>query len=491
MDQESVTSRDGTPIAYWRSGDGPPLVLVHGTAADHSRWAPVLPAFEQRFTVCAIDRRGRGGSGDADDYARRAGVRGRGRGGGLPGGAGDLARPLATGRCARSRPPCSAPERPRRWCSTSPRSRLAGAEMQPSRGPRAARDAAAGGRPGRGGGNHGARDRRACRREMVESIALPARVASAGGRRRTRSRGSCERPRPIRFDPERFGELAVPTLLLTGSEKPGRRCRTGDGGRGRGAAGLPPRRHGRAGARGHGHRDRPLHRRGPPVHRRSLTVRGSDPDRRQPHRCESEHEQHHVEPDQPGLAAAQVQRDRRPAGPAPSPTAAASASPGATPVRGGRTRPSAPSTSSTPMVRVSGRGTASIPAHHRPQPVLRPHDLDPARVEVEHRQQSGDDPVRHDHAARSGSGVLVGGAIVDHSRSPYKRHTRVPVDSEVPVSDGDEVCLIRGDQRPGRPRAARPHRRQVGPADHRHAARRAAAVHRAAAAPPRASPSGC
>src|SRR3712207_1323335 len=69
MSQETVTSKDGTPIAYRRSGEGPPLVLVHGTAADHSRWRPVLPAFEQSFTVYAIDRRGRGGSGDSDDYA--------------------------------------------------------------------------------------------------------------------------------------------------------------------------------------------------------------------------------------------------------------------------------------------------------------------------------------------------------------------------------------------------------------------------------------
>jgi pimeloyl-ACP methyl ester carboxylesterase len=69
MPQETILSVDGTPIAYWRSGEGTPLVLVHGTAADHSRWAPVLPAFEQRFTVYAIDRRGRGGSGDSDDYA--------------------------------------------------------------------------------------------------------------------------------------------------------------------------------------------------------------------------------------------------------------------------------------------------------------------------------------------------------------------------------------------------------------------------------------
>jgi pimeloyl-ACP methyl ester carboxylesterase len=67
--QETVTSKDGTPIACWRSGEGPPLVLVHGTAADHGRWRPVLPAFEERFTVCTVDRRGRGGSGDSEDYA--------------------------------------------------------------------------------------------------------------------------------------------------------------------------------------------------------------------------------------------------------------------------------------------------------------------------------------------------------------------------------------------------------------------------------------
>ncbi len=66
---ETITSRDGTRIAYRRGGEGPPLVLVHGTAADHGRWKPVLPALEERFTVYAIDRRGRGGSGDAEGYA--------------------------------------------------------------------------------------------------------------------------------------------------------------------------------------------------------------------------------------------------------------------------------------------------------------------------------------------------------------------------------------------------------------------------------------
>lgn len=46
------------------SGAGTPLVLVHGTTADHTRWAPVRAAFEARFRVHAVDRRGRGGSGD-------------------------------------------------------------------------------------------------------------------------------------------------------------------------------------------------------------------------------------------------------------------------------------------------------------------------------------------------------------------------------------------------------------------------------------------
>jgi pimeloyl-ACP methyl ester carboxylesterase len=66
----TVTTEGGTPVAYWRYGKGPPLVLVHGTAADQSRWRPVLPALEDLFTVYAIDRRGRGGSGDSDRYAK-------------------------------------------------------------------------------------------------------------------------------------------------------------------------------------------------------------------------------------------------------------------------------------------------------------------------------------------------------------------------------------------------------------------------------------
>jgi pimeloyl-ACP methyl ester carboxylesterase len=64
-----VASRDGTEIAVWTSGQGPPLVLVHGAVADHTRWRPLLPHLEPRVTVHAMDRRGRGASGDAPGYA--------------------------------------------------------------------------------------------------------------------------------------------------------------------------------------------------------------------------------------------------------------------------------------------------------------------------------------------------------------------------------------------------------------------------------------
>lgn len=69
MSMEAVTSRDGTRISYYRGGSGPPLVLVHGTSGVYTRWAPVFPGLEEHVTVYAIDRRGRGASGDSPDYA--------------------------------------------------------------------------------------------------------------------------------------------------------------------------------------------------------------------------------------------------------------------------------------------------------------------------------------------------------------------------------------------------------------------------------------
>lgn len=64
----TVISRDGTPIACSRIGDGPPLVLVDG-AMCHRASGPNTPLAKEladRCTVHTYDRRGRGESGDTD-----------------------------------------------------------------------------------------------------------------------------------------------------------------------------------------------------------------------------------------------------------------------------------------------------------------------------------------------------------------------------------------------------------------------------------------
>lgn len=66
---ETIHSKDGTPIAIYRSGAGMPLVLVHGGLSLGVRWTPLLPLLEQNFTVYIVDRRGRGGSGDQEPFA--------------------------------------------------------------------------------------------------------------------------------------------------------------------------------------------------------------------------------------------------------------------------------------------------------------------------------------------------------------------------------------------------------------------------------------
>jgi pimeloyl-ACP methyl ester carboxylesterase len=66
-----VRSKDGTTIAYERSGNGPALILVDGALCSRAfgpspKLAPLLAA---HFTVYAYDRRGRGQSGDTHPYA--------------------------------------------------------------------------------------------------------------------------------------------------------------------------------------------------------------------------------------------------------------------------------------------------------------------------------------------------------------------------------------------------------------------------------------
>ena len=66
---KTTYSADGTCIAFWKTGSGPPLLLVHGGVCDHLAWYFVTPLLAQRFTVYSFDRRGRGSSGDTPPYA--------------------------------------------------------------------------------------------------------------------------------------------------------------------------------------------------------------------------------------------------------------------------------------------------------------------------------------------------------------------------------------------------------------------------------------
>ena len=66
----TVDSTDGTTIAYDRSGDGPPLIIVDGALT--TRWSGSKPRLAERlattFSVYVYDRRGRGDSGDTLPY---------------------------------------------------------------------------------------------------------------------------------------------------------------------------------------------------------------------------------------------------------------------------------------------------------------------------------------------------------------------------------------------------------------------------------------
>jgi pimeloyl-ACP methyl ester carboxylesterase len=80
--QEETMGRktvNGVGIEYELAGEGPPLVLVHGSWGDRTGWALVLPLLAESFTVLAYDRRGHSDSErptsqgsvheDADDLA--------------------------------------------------------------------------------------------------------------------------------------------------------------------------------------------------------------------------------------------------------------------------------------------------------------------------------------------------------------------------------------------------------------------------------------
>src|SRR3954471_13705550 len=65
----TVTSKDGTHIAFDQSGQGPALILVAPAFATRSDQTLVAAALAPSFAVVAYDRRGRGDSGDTAPYA--------------------------------------------------------------------------------------------------------------------------------------------------------------------------------------------------------------------------------------------------------------------------------------------------------------------------------------------------------------------------------------------------------------------------------------
>jgi len=66
----TVISKDGTSIAFDKTGEGPALVLVDGAFCYRTYGVTpnLVPLLSDHFTVYAYDRRGRGDSGDTKPY---------------------------------------------------------------------------------------------------------------------------------------------------------------------------------------------------------------------------------------------------------------------------------------------------------------------------------------------------------------------------------------------------------------------------------------
>ena len=66
---QKVVSKDGTTIAYEKSGAGPALILVLGALNSRKSGTKLAKLLAAQFTVITYDRRGRGDSTDTPPYA--------------------------------------------------------------------------------------------------------------------------------------------------------------------------------------------------------------------------------------------------------------------------------------------------------------------------------------------------------------------------------------------------------------------------------------
>ena len=208
-----VVAPDGTVIGAWRTGSGTPIVLVHGSADDHTAWDSVAAHLALRMEVHAIDRRGRGASPwtgpvyaieqEFDDVAAVVDSTGTptwlfGQGYGAD---------IASGAALRTRN--LAGPHPLRAGAGHPhgRSGHAGRGRAPARGRRsrwrADLDARCG--PGSRPGSH----RRCAGRAGLAGVGRP------DGDDAARAAGRSEAWRPTGY-----GDLVLPTLLLLGSRSP-------------------------------------------------------------------------------------------------------------------------------------------------------------------------------------------------------------------------------------------------------------------------------
>lgn len=65
----TVASADGTTLSVRTTGAGTPLVLVHGILDGMGAFSLIELELAEHYEVWVYDRRGRGGSGDAQDYS--------------------------------------------------------------------------------------------------------------------------------------------------------------------------------------------------------------------------------------------------------------------------------------------------------------------------------------------------------------------------------------------------------------------------------------